>query len=209
MSALAPRGLTARPRPAFHRRLESRVHLDLSTTAVSVAGATPSRSYQMLTTDPTTVVDIVAADNAGASGASNGVVIKELTFQSPRAQVTDSSTYVYYVVKQGTPPNEIWMDAADAIVPGLTVWSVVSATSDPFQANPGELVIVSTDPMTVQLPSALGISGQQVAIKDNGAGNTITVSSSQSVDGTPGGFIFTEAFGYFVLVSDGSNWWII
>ena len=90
------------------------MHQVLTTSAVSVAGTSPSRSFAMLTTsgDPTTVVAILAGNEVGASGVTSGVVIKTLTPTTPYVQVTDSSTYLYYAVTQGTPPSVVWLDTA-------------------------------------------------------------------------------------------------
>jgi hypothetical protein len=62
--------------------------------------------------DPTTVVAILAANEAGVSGVSSGVVIKTLTPAAPYVQVTDSSSFIYYAVTQGTPPTLVWLDTA-------------------------------------------------------------------------------------------------
>ena len=89
------------------------MHQILTTTSVSVVGTSPSRSFAMLgATDPTTVVVILAANVAGATGVTSGVVIKTLTPAAPYVQVTDSSSFIYYAVTQGTPPSVVWLDTA-------------------------------------------------------------------------------------------------
>ena len=191
------------------------MHLDLSTSAQSVAGATPSRSFAMIAPDPTTVVDIYAADYAGASGSTSGALIKELTQKTPKVELTDSSTFVYYVVKQGSAPTAIWMDAPDAVSPGLAgpAWAVVGPVNVSYAPVAGELVLVSPPSGGVQvtLPSAGGVMGQRVGIKDTGAASTlspitVTTVSGQTLDGSSSTQI-TAGHGHLVCVSDGSNWW--
>jgi hypothetical protein len=194
------------------------VHLELSTTAQYVAGATPSRSFAMIASDPMTVVDIYAADGPEVSGAGSGALIKELTPKAPKVEITDSSTYVYYVLKQGSYPSAIWMDAPDATAPGPTApsWAVVGPVNTSYGAAAGELVLVSapsgSGTVTITLPSAASVQGQQVAIKDTGSASsypiTVAASSGQTLDGATSAVISTS-YAHLTCVSDGSNWWRI
>jgi hypothetical protein len=198
---------------------EGRVlHLELSNSAQSVAGTTPFRSFAMIPTnnDPMTVVDILAADSLGASGLANGVLIKELTATNPRAEVTDSSTFIYYVIRQGSIPQAVWMDAPDlpSASGGAGAITVVGPVSGPYLATVGELVLVSA-PLggtTITLPSPAGVTGQRVQIKDTGGSagtNHIVVKSvSGNVDGS-GSITISTNYGFATCVSDGSNWWLV
>jgi hypothetical protein len=191
------------------------VHLDLTLQAQSVAGTTASRSYAMLTPDPTTVVIILAADAVGATFLQNGVQITQLTAQNPRVQVTDSSSLVYYAVTQGAAPSKIWMDAVDGGGAAATAWSVIGPVSSASPASPGQLVLVSTSGGAVQitLPSAVGVAGQRVAVKDaSGSANnnniTLAASNAQTVDRASSVLVSTS-YGSVTVVSDGASWWTV
>jgi len=65
--------------------------------------------------------------------------------------------------------------------------------------------------ITVTLPSASGVNGRILTIKDKSgtaATNTITVSGANTIDGAASKIINT-AYGVLRLVSDGSNWFSI
>jgi len=65
--------------------------------------------------------------------------------------------------------------------------------------------------ITVTLPSAAGVNGRILTIKDKSgtaATNTITVSGANTIDGAASKIINT-AYGVLRLVSDGSNWFSI
>jgi len=161
----------------------------------------------MLTTDPTTVVDILATYT---SSGTSGVLIQELTFKKPRAEVTDASSYVYYTVTQGTNPTQVWMDAVDPIVSLAPVWSVIPASTidSTVNASPGALVLVTASGVTVTLPNPAGIQGQQVAIKSAGAGVQVQSFGSAYIDNSPPPRTIGN-LGSLTVVSDGNNWWIV
>ena len=169
----------------------------------------------MLTPDPTTVVIILAADAVGTTLLQNGVQITQLTAQNPRVQSTDSSTFVYYAVTQGGAPSQIWMDAIDGGGAAAAAWSVIGPVSSASPASPGQLVLVSTSGGAVQitLPSAVGVTGQRVAVKDaSGSANsnniTVAASNSQTVD-RAGSVPISTSYGSVTVVSDGANWWTV
>ena len=169
----------------------------------------------MLTTDPTSVVSILAADAVGASGLTHGVQITQLTAQNPRVQVTDSSTFVFYVVTQGTTqgPSKpiVWMDAVDGSGAALTALSVVAVFGS-TTASPGQLVLVNSVDATITLSSAVGVAGQSVVVKDvSGHPNpniTVAALTGQSVD-RQSSVPITSAYGSVRVVSDNANWWTV
>ncbi len=164
----------------------------------------------MLTTDQTTVVDVLSTYTAAGT---SGVKITELTFKNPRAEVTDASTFVFYAVKQGSSPTVVWMDAADPIVSLAPALSVVNASSGSSTINPspGSLVIVTAAGVTVTLPDPAGIPGQQVVIKSAATGTApvvVNTLGSAYIDDSFEAEI-TGDYGSMTVVSDGSNWWIV
>jgi hypothetical protein len=195
---------------------EAHVHLELQPFALSVAGVTSSRSYAMLTTDPTSVVLILAADALGASGLAHGVQIAQLTAQNPRVQVTDSSSFVFYLVTQGVSTGQskpiVWMDAVDGAGAALTALSVVPVFTSTATASPGQIVLVKTSPATITLTSAVGVGGQSLVIKDASGQSfpniTVVPLPGQTVDNTTSVPI-NVALGSRRFVSDGANWWTI
>jgi hypothetical protein len=215
--------LTRRRRPAFHPGIAPEVHVRFTLTqgnAQLILGAMPTRAYAMTPTpDPTTLVDILAVKGAGPIGPNNpGVLIKELTAKNPYAEVTDSSVYVGYTVKQGLAPSEVWLDAPDVPAPDATVpvWLVVRPAVSSYTANPGELVLVDAaiggGGVTITLPTAAGITGQRVGIKDTGGAFshhiTVATASGQTVDNAAPQPITTNLASR-TYVSDGANWWIV
>jgi hypothetical protein len=75
------------------------------------------------------------------------------------------------------------------------------------------LVDSTSGVLTVTLPSAVGITGQQFSVKDwkgQSATNNITIAttSSQTIDGVTTK-ILNVAYVSYALVSDGANWAII
>lgn len=93
------------------------------------------------------------------------------------------------------------------------VWSITSVQTGTYGASVGE--VVRCDPsgggFTVNLPTASGIAGQQVVVKNvTSSTNTITVdgNGAETIDGSATETI-TTAWGSLALVSDGTNWLVI
>ena len=112
------------------------MHLDLTTSSQSIAGTDTKRTLGMITADPTTVVHVLAADVGSVSGTANGVVIAELTAKTPEIQISDGSTYLYYVLKQGSAPSAIWCDAQS--LPGQTPATATSIGGDKMSVAPAD-----------------------------------------------------------------------
>jgi hypothetical protein len=73
----------------------------------------------------------------------------------------------------------------------------------------GAILCNSTSPFTLNLPSAVGISGRQYSIKNISTGVvTVDANGSQTIDGAPT-VLLSVKFGYVNLVSDGGNWFIL
>ena len=89
-------------------------------------------------------------------------------------------------------------------------WAVTDVQTGAYAAAAGELV--RCDPtggaFTVTLPSAAGISGRQVLIKNTTADTTaisVAADGAETIDGAASVDI-TTAYGSLRLVSDGSGW---
>ena len=189
-------------------------HLDLTTTSASAAALGANRFFAMVTTDPTAVVHVLAADTSGITAYGSGVLVQELTAKAPRTELRDGSTFLYYIVKSGSVTGAVWVDGD----PPLTVgpvgpnWTVVGPKTSAYTANVGELVKVDTTSggVTITLPTAVGIAGQRIAVCDatgQAATHAITIAttSTQTVNGSAPATI-AATNGHNTYVSDGANW---
>lgn len=102
-----------------------------------------------------------------------------------------------------------------AVGPTGPNFTVTAVKTGDYTAAAGELVRVSTAAAhTITLPTAVGIAGQRIAVKDvTGAGantNNITIAttSSQTVDGAAPAAITADR-GARVYYSDGANWLLL
>lgn len=85
-------------------------------------------------------------------------------------------------------------------------FSALTTESGSFAAAPGILYLVTAS-ATATLPTAVGCVGQEVGIKNTGAGTvTMASTSSQTINGGAAGSttVATTASKYFI--SDGVNW---
>lgn len=115
---------------------------------------------------------------------------------------TDASEYQVY--------NSGW----SALGSGSATRTVVTkAVGDsPYTASVGEDVLVNASggAVTVNLPTASGISGQSIYVKkQDSSGNTVTIdgNSSETIDGSLT-LVISVQYNGFELVSDGTNWYI-
>lgn len=91
------------------------------------------------------------------------------------------------------------------------VWTVTAVQTAAYAASPGEMVLCDPSGGTfdVNMPSALGISGRQVLIKNvtaDTSGIGVVPDGSETIDGGAG-LSITSAYGSARLISDGANWW--
>ena len=93
-----------------------------------------------------------------------------------------------------------------------TVTALLTGTSNPLAA--GQFARVdSTDNVTVTLPTAVGVAGKRIAVKDatdNATTKDITVArtSAQTIDGAAADYVIDADSKCVVFVSDGANWLI-
>jgi hypothetical protein len=89
---------------------------------------------------------------------------------------------------------------------------VTGATGATGAATINQLVLVDlTTTATITLPTAVGVTGQAVTIKNKtNGGSTLTVNttSSQTIDGVSAPASFSGAKKCWKFTSDGSNWWL-
>ncbi len=89
---------------------------------------------------------------------------------------------------------------------------VTTSTNNYTLTNANSVVLVNaTSALTIILPTAVGVSGRQYTIKKiDGTVNGVTIDANgtQKIDGN---LTYSLAIQnkYVVLVSDGSNWWIV
>jgi len=94
------------------------------------------------------------------------------------------------------------------LVPLVASMATVTDTTNLSAANNVVLCNKATA-MTVNLPTAVGISGKIFVIKNINVGAvTITPSGIQTIDGQASQSI-TMQYNSYTIVSDGSNWHII
>jgi hypothetical protein len=104
-------------------------------------------------------------------------------------------------------------DGANWITEGPARVSVTAAkTGTAYVARAGDLVLCdTTSAVTITLPTAVGIKGRSIRIKDitDASVHNITVAttSAQTIDATTPAVINT-AKGSRAYTSDGANWWI-
>src|SRR6056297_1556761 len=82
-------------------------------------------------------------------------------------------------------------------------FTVVNATSSPYSASDGEVIIA--DVGEVQLPTP--VSDGVVIVKGTGSSVNITTTSGL-LNGSNSGFIPSSEYRPVALVSDGSNWFV-
>lgn len=149
---------------------------------------------------------VVFLDGSGTSrtlsnavaGARYGVEIRKIV----------SSTQT---IRLGTA-TAAGLPATGAVGPAGPDFTVTTVKTADYTAAAGELVRVSTAAAhTITLPTAVGIAGQRIAVKDvTGAGaatNNITIAttSAQTIDGAAPAAITADR-GARLYVSDGANW---
>lgn len=104
---------------------------------------------------------------------------------------------------------------------GVASWAVASAAktvtavqTGTYSANINELVRCdpSSTPVTVNLPTAVGVDGQEIVIKNvtSSIANTIEINGNglETIDGTTTQTLQSE-FVSITVISDGANWLII
>ena len=108
-------------------------------------------------------------------------------------------------------------DITISAAPSAPVYNVVTVTGTNYLATTSNdfiLVNNSGTDVTITLPTAVGNSGKQIAIKKLDAGNTMNIATvlSQTIDGlnaTATPLAVTVTYEIVILISDGANWWVI
>lgn len=89
--------------------------------------------------------------------------------------------------------------------------TITTVTSTPYSAaiSDGTILVNVSSNATVNLPTAVGNSGQRLTIK-NLTNNTVTLdgSSTQTIDGALT-YVLTGIYEKVTIQSDGSNWHIV
>lgn len=95
---------------------------------------------------------------------------------------------------------------------GAAAFNVVSKTTT-YSASINDYILASSASFTITLPTAVGVSGQAIAIQHNGTSlsqvYTLNTTSAQTIGGIASGSYALYTNGEtLVLVSDGANWQI-
>jgi hypothetical protein len=170
-----------------------------SNGTISLANTTVSAgTYGSSTNIPQIVIDaqgrITNASNVAAVGAST-IVTNLVTITSGSEVGWTNATSVVLT----------WTNNSAQVIAWLS--NIYQATSN----NATILANCSAEPLTIQLPSAATVSGQQFIVKkiDSSANAaTISTTSSQKIDNA-NTYALTAQYMAAGVQSDGSNYWVI
>lgn len=154
----------------------------------------PAGNFPALTGDITTVAGALATTlatvnaNVGTFGSSSLV---PLITVNAKGLITAAST---------------------ASVTAVSAWNIVSKTTT-YTAVANDYIKASSTSFTITLPTAVGVSGQAIAIQHTGTSltqvYTLNTTSSQTIGGISSGSYALYTNGeVLVVISDGSNWQI-
>ncbi len=119
----------------------------------------------------------------------------------------DLPAYVYYqAAEPGSPRSgDFWVDSDSTPV---TVSTTVHTTAIGYTPSATDWLIVCTATLTVTLPTAVGLTGKELVVKNNGTGTvTVDAYSTQLIDGS-----LTQILGAadsVTIVSTGTGWVIV
>ncbi len=119
----------------------------------------------------------------------------------------DLPAYVYYqAAEPGSPRSgDFWVDSDSTPV---TVSTTVHTTAIGYTPSATDWLIVCTATLTVTLPTAVGLTGKELIVKNNGTGTvTVDAYSTQLIDGS-----LTQILGAadsVTIVSTGTGWVIV
>jgi hypothetical protein len=147
-----------------------------------------------------------------ADGISQGVFDQTDLYLGRRAGGTPDSFQgavdeVSFWGTRLTAAEHAYLAAAGGLAQDEGVRNVV-AVSGAYTATAGD-VVLATGTITVTLPTAVGISGESITVKNAGVG-TITVArtSSQTIDGAASNKTISTTKAALEFTSDGSGWQI-
>jgi len=169
--------------------------ISLANTAVSAG------SYGSSTFIPQITIDaqgrITSASNVAASGGGGGT-----TIVSNLVTITNGGAVGW---TNATSVVLSWINNSSQVIDWLS--TVYQATSN----NATILANCAVNPLTIQLPSASSVLGQQFIVKkiDSSANAaTISTTSSQTID-TANTYVLSSQYMAAGVQSDGSNYWVI
>ena len=119
----------------------------------------------------------------------------------------DLPAYVYYqAAEPGSPRSgDFWVDSDSTPV---TVSTTVHTTAIGYTPSATDWLIVCTATLTVTLPTAVGLTGKELVVKNAGTGTvTVDAYSTQLIDGS-----LTQILGAadsVTIVSTGTGWVIV
>ena len=119
----------------------------------------------------------------------------------------DLPAYVYYqAAEPGSPRSgDFWVDSDSTPV---TVSTAVHTTAIGYTPTATDWLIVCTATLTVTLPTAVGLTGKELVVKNAGTGTvTVDAYSTQLIDGS-----LTQILGAadsVTIVSTGTGWVIV
>jgi len=119
----------------------------------------------------------------------------------------DLPAFIYYqAAEPGSPRSgDFWVDSDSTPV---TVSTTVHTTAIGYTPSATDWLIVCTATLTVTLPTAVGLTGKELIVKNNGTGTvTVDAYSTQLIDGS-----LTQILGAadsVTIVSTGTGWVIV
>ena len=119
----------------------------------------------------------------------------------------DLPAFIYYqAAEPGSPRSgDFWVDSDSTPV---TVSTTVHTTAIGYTPSATDWLIVCTATLTVTLPTAVGLTGKELVVKNNGTGTvTVDAYSTQLIDGS-----LTQILGAadsVTIVSTGTGWVIV
>jgi hypothetical protein len=149
--------------------------------------------------------------DAAGTAATNAIVLATTSSQTVDGLSTPQVIESTYGSRKYVSDGANWLSQGGIDHGRVSVTAAKTGTA--YVARAGEVVLVnSAADTTITLPTAVGIKGQRIAIKDTVDASvhniTVATTSSQTVDATTPAAI-TTAKGSKTYLSDGANWWLV
>lgn len=154
--------------------------------------------------------DLPWVDDAGADGLPEGGTVDQLLTKVSGTDFDAAWVTLPRIFRQDTEPTspdegDFWVDSDSTPV---TVSTAVHTTAIGYTPTATDWLIVCTATLTVTLPTAVGLTGKELVVKNAGTGTvTVDAYSTQLIDGS-----LTQILGAadsVTIVSTGTGWVIV